>query len=331
MIEFEDRIYGSIKIENPLILELISTKPFQRLKQINQYGGVNFVFEESYQVSRYEHSIGVWYTTKELGGDQETQVTALLHDVGHFAFSHLVDQAKEDAKENVHEFSQRDLEGWEEVEDILAANGLTHKNPSEYKLIKTSLPDIGTDRFDYAIRDLEAVVPKADKFGKRALEAIKIIDGEIVFTDKDIAKEFAERGNRAMWHVIYDPQIAVIYQSLIELLRMGINNGWLTRKELLKTDREVFELIKTHESQFDSKYMRVFEEIYNTAVVDSDHGDYDFKHVKLKARYFDPRVELADGKLMRISEIDKNSKKFLEKYKQIFEDRKEGIGIRLIY
>jgi HD superfamily phosphohydrolase len=47
-----DEIYGEIVIENELILRLINTKPFQRLKEINQYGAVNFVFEEGYQTSR---------------------------------------------------------------------------------------------------------------------------------------------------------------------------------------------------------------------------------------------------------------------------------------
>lgn len=130
-MKLNDRIYGDIEIEPQIIQDLIATKPFQRLKGISQYGGVNFVYKEAYQTTRYEHSIGVWYATYTLGSDLETQVSALLHDVGHFAFSHLVDMAKSDATESEHEFSRSDLSGWNEVEEILRKNNIQLKEVDE--------------------------------------------------------------------------------------------------------------------------------------------------------------------------------------------------------
>src|SRR5690606_35903223 len=100
---------------------------------------------------------------------------------------------------------------------------------------------------------------------------------------------FASRGNRAMWQVIYDPQIAVIYQSTIEILRAGLREKWITEEDLLSTDKHVFNIMNTNRDRFESKYFKVFENQFNTAVT-VDGKDADFVHTKLKARYFDPRV-----------------------------------------
>ncbi len=328
-MKINDKIYGEIEIENEIILRLINTKPFQRLKEINQYGAVNFVFEEGYQTTRYEHSIGVWYASYKLGGDLETQVAALLHDVGHYAFSHLVDQAHEDASENAHELSLSKLPGWDEVESILAEAGIAIKPVDEYLLIKNSLPDIGTDRLDYAVRDLESVFHAGDHFGKKVIENATLHNGQIAFKDVDVAKEFASRGNKAMWHVIYDPQIAVIYQATIDILRAGLKDGWITEADLLLTDAHVFNLMRQNRDKFESKYFRVFENQFNT-VIASDESDADFVHTKLKARYFDPKV-LIEGEIKKVSELDAEFKSELNKFIQIFEDRKKGLPIKVIF
>ncbi len=329
-MKFIDKIYGEIEVVDPTIRRLIKTKPFQRLKRINQYGGVNFVYKNAYQTSRFEHSIGVWYSTCKLGADLETQIAALLHDVGHFTFSHLVDMAKESELESEHEFVQGELEGWDEIEIILKEKNIRVKDVDKYKLIKNSLPDIGTDRLDYAIRDFEAVVPQNDNFGAKALSDIELIDGEIVFKTKSIAKEFAKRGNRAMWHVIYDPQIVVVYQAIVEILRIGMKDGWITKKDLLSTDDDMMKLIKSKSQEYKPEYLKVFTHRYSTVVTENDEP-HDFKAKKLKARYFDPRVMIKPGETKRISEIDPEAKLLLEKYSKIFEDAKKEVGLKLMF
>lgn len=92
-MKIHDRLYNEITVDDPIIESLINTKPFQRLKEINQYGGVNFFFPDRYQVSRYQHSLGVYHVLKGIGADLDVQVAGLLHDIGHTAFSHMYDMA----------------------------------------------------------------------------------------------------------------------------------------------------------------------------------------------------------------------------------------------
>ena len=54
-----DRIYGDILIDDPLVLHLIKTPQFSRLKHINQYGTGSLIGGK-FLVNRFEHSIGVW-------------------------------------------------------------------------------------------------------------------------------------------------------------------------------------------------------------------------------------------------------------------------------
>ena len=55
-----DTFYGSIEVQEPVLLEIIDSPIFQRLKNIHQYGisYYNTIYREEY--NRYDHSIGVF-------------------------------------------------------------------------------------------------------------------------------------------------------------------------------------------------------------------------------------------------------------------------------
>lgn len=84
---------GSSKI----IIDLINQPEFQRLKNISFLGFLGDVFDLRKDFSRYDHSIGVYNLgvslSKILTLDEHSktylQIACLLHDIGHFPFSHL--------------------------------------------------------------------------------------------------------------------------------------------------------------------------------------------------------------------------------------------------
>ncbi|XP_041801066.1 deoxynucleoside triphosphate triphosphohydrolase SAMHD1-like isoform X2 [Chelmon rostratus] len=101
---FNDPIHGHLEL-HPLLVKIIDTPQFQRLRYIKQLGGAYFVFPGASH-NRFEHSIGVGYLagqllqalrTKqpELGiSDRDilcVQIAGLCHDLGHGPFSHLFD------------------------------------------------------------------------------------------------------------------------------------------------------------------------------------------------------------------------------------------------
>ena len=46
-LEINDRVYGKIVIDEPVLIELINSKPVQRLKGINQAGASKYAWRPS--------------------------------------------------------------------------------------------------------------------------------------------------------------------------------------------------------------------------------------------------------------------------------------------
>jgi HD superfamily phosphohydrolase len=103
-----DPVHGTIGLSE-LEVRVLSTQAFQRLKNVKQLGLVYQVFPGA-DYSRFAHSIGVCHITgkilaalsrrypTKISEDeiQRYRLAALLHDVGHYPFSHTLEHAIKD-------------------------------------------------------------------------------------------------------------------------------------------------------------------------------------------------------------------------------------------
>src|SRR5436189_2138422 len=115
---FRDPIHGSISFDKErekLIIDLLNTREFQRLRRIRQLGALFLTFHGA-EHTRFTHSVGVAFMAKRifdalLAAGQIPQkgralertrlvaiAAALLHDVGHGPFSHLYEKVFNDRK-----------------------------------------------------------------------------------------------------------------------------------------------------------------------------------------------------------------------------------------
>ena len=107
--EFEvirDPIWNNIQIDAQS-LEVVDSAPFQRLRYVRQLGHAFLVYPGATH-SRFEHALGAYHLAHralgllgergELDGIPTTELTltrlaALLHDIGHYPFSHALEEA----------------------------------------------------------------------------------------------------------------------------------------------------------------------------------------------------------------------------------------------
>ncbi|HEY8311356.1 MAG TPA: HD domain-containing protein [Gemmatimonadaceae bacterium] len=99
-----DPIWNNIRVDT-LALELVDPPVFQRLRYVRQLGLAYLVYPGATH-SRFEHALGAYHLCRiaigllrEGGvaevGDEEctiTTIAALLHDVGHYPFSHALEE-----------------------------------------------------------------------------------------------------------------------------------------------------------------------------------------------------------------------------------------------
>lgn len=170
---FRDPVHNYINVNHPIISELIDTAEFQRLRRIKQLGTSSFTFHGA-EHTRFAHCLGVYHIAKKItdyfslnfplewNPDENllTQCAALLHDVGHGAYSHTF----EGLFGTDHEAVTREIITSEttEVNAILrkvspdfpekVASVISHQypNPQVVQLISSQ---IDADRMDYLLRD----------------------------------------------------------------------------------------------------------------------------------------------------------------------------------
>lgn len=205
---FRDPVHDYIHIQDAIILKLIDTVEFQRLRRIRQLGTSSYTFHGA-EHSRFNHSLGVYEITRRiinnfvrnypsvkegdgLWDDSDRLVAlcaALLHDIGHGPFSHtfegifgtdheLVTQqiiTSEDTEIN-HVLK---LMGDDFPDKVASVINKTYPNQQVVQLISSQ---IDADRMDYLIRDAYYAGVSYGTFDiTRILRVIRPFNNQIVF------------------------------------------------------------------------------------------------------------------------------------------------------
>lgn len=205
---FRDPVHDYIHIGDRLIIDLIDTKEFQRLRRIKQLGTSAFTFHGA-EHSRFNHSLGVYEITRRiisqfernylsrspqdgLWKESERMVTicaALLHDIGHGPFSHTFEAI---FNTNHEELTQQIITSSEtEVNQVLRRMGkdfpqqvasVINKTYSNQQVVQLISSQIDADRMDYLLRDAFYSGVSYGEFDlTRILRVIRPFNHRIVF------------------------------------------------------------------------------------------------------------------------------------------------------
>ena len=291
-MQWNDRVYGEVAIDDPKLIELIESPTFQRLKGIKQAGPSAFAFPFK-NVTRFEHSLGVHLLLGKLGADLKEQVAGLLHDLSHTAFSHAVDFVITTDQQDHHESLKPIFLAKPDIIAGIRALGFEpgdFLDDARYPLLERPLPALCADRIDYFLRDGIAcgVLTPAD--ASRFLGDLGVDDGRIVFKHRAIADEaiakFAEM-NRDWW--ASDTE-SYIYNTFADALREGFRIGCLTRTDLFEDDQYVLNKLLSSQSTLIHEKLAALKEFRPEKLVGF------VPKVSPKVRWIEPPVrETADS------------------------------------
>ena len=251
MKQIYDPVHGFITL-SPLMISIIDTPEFQRLRDLKQLGATYFVFPSATH-TRLEHSIGVCFlageTMRTLHSLQPelnitprlielVQIAGLIHDIGHGPFSHLYDNYIRKKEDPEHE-----ERGCEIFKQMVSAHHLpiTHREVEQitkmicpspednwlYQIVANAMNQIDVDKIDYIMRDSYHLGFQTGGEFRRIITQCRVIDGIICYPQKvqyDIYALFATRYR--LHKQVYNHQAVVAYEFIIiEIL-----------KEILKTN-----------------------------------------------------------------------------------------------
>jgi len=312
-IEYRDRVYGDVVIDEPVIVELIECAAMQRLKGIDQSGHFEPFYPGTFQ-SRFEHSAGVYLLLKKYCAPIDEQIAGLVHDVSHSAFSHCIDYVIAGASPSEQNHQDNIFSAFvkkTEIPRILKKHGfdvghiLDDRN---FPLKEKDLPDLCADRIDYSLRT--ALVFGEIKSAASFLDDLRAGNGKWYFADKKIAQEFAELFLKLNSKYYSGLLSAVMFASVGDYLRYSLGRGYIKSDDLYSTDNEVLRKIARFH-RYDRHLRKLLSRMDNKAAFKNSAADHDARIV-CKSRAIDPLFK--DGrKLIRLSQADKSWSKILKK------------------
>ncbi len=171
--DIQDSVHGFIGVTKTE-LSLIDSRIFQLLHHIKHLGGAWLVYPSANH-SRFSHMLGTMFVTGQIAQSlsdkgwltdddvEKVRIAALLHDIGHYPFSHVIEHVmKKKGEKGKHEKLTDHLLRQSEIKDILQDSSY---NPDEISGIilgrytqnnlfsQLIASDLDSDKIDYLLRD----------------------------------------------------------------------------------------------------------------------------------------------------------------------------------
>ena len=252
-----DPVHGFIPVSQ-LMVQIMDTQEFQRLRDLKQLGAAYFVFPSATH-SRLEHSIGVSFLAREtmISLQQRqpelnitarlielVQIAGLIHDLGHGPYSHLYDDYVREPDEPEHE--ERGCSIFKSMTTIYSLSLTSDEidmiikmicpSPEDnwiYQIVANTNNQIDVDKIDYIMRDSYHLGLQTGGEFRRIITQCRVIDDIICYPKKvnyDIYALFAARYR--LHKQVYHHHAVVAYEFIIiEIL-----------KEIKKTNPQFLDL-----------------------------------------------------------------------------------------
>ena len=254
---YHDPLHGAIRLDGAdpaeaLVIDLIDTAPFQRLRRVRQLGPAFLTFHGA-ESSRFTHSLGVLHLARLALGQLERRnpalaehravlyAAALLHDVGHGPLSHsgeemygLHHEAWSGRLIREHPALRDRLETYAPGTSGAVAALLEHGQYPNAAIQALVSSQLDCDRLDYLLRDSYSTGTAYGKLDLERILAALILapDGQLAITPKGLmAVEHYLVVRNLMYRSVYNHRLNVVCnwllrQTIASARRLGPAEVW---------------------------------------------------------------------------------------------------------
>lgn len=282
---FRDPVHNYIHVNNQVIYDLINTKEFQRLRRIKQLGTSSYTFHGG-EHSRFSHCLGVYEIARQITEIFEekypeewdsnesllTMTAALLHDLGHGAYSHTFENLFDTDHEAITRAIIQSPET--EIHQVLlqvapdfpekVASVIDHSYPNK-QVVQLISSQIDADRMDYLLRDSYFTGAFYGQFDlTRILRVIRPVENGIAFQ---------RNGMHAIEDYVlsrYQMYMQVYFHPATRAMEVLLQNLLKRAKELYPENKDFFALTSPHLLPFFEKnvslsdYLALDDGVMNT-------------------------------------------------------------------
>lgn len=302
-MQYEDNVYGSVNIDEPLLVALMYTPAVRRLQGVLQHG-ITGLIGITTPITRFDHSVGAMLLVRRLGGSLQEQAAALLHDVSHTAFSHVIDYVFDGHdSQSYHDEMKEQYLSQTELPTVLAKYGLNWRDfidEAKYPLLEQPAPRLCADRLDYFLRDsLDLELASATDV-QNALDHLVVHDGRIVVDNVEIASWLAYTylaADKASWANLRE---VGLYELTARAIRRALQIDLIKPSDFWRTDEKLWRLLQ---QSGDAEIQRELALVDTETVFTIEEDDPTFL-VSTKIRSIDPEIVTPEGIVTPLSAID---------------------------
>ncbi len=230
-------------------------------------------------------------------------MAALLHDVSHTAFSHVIDYVFDGHdSQSYHEDMKESYVAGTDLPAVLARHGynwLDFLQEERFPLLEQPSPALCADRLDYFLRDsLDLGLASADEV-QSALSHVAVHQGRVAVDDVSTARWLGYtfiQADQVSWANFRE---VGLYELTARAIKTGQRLGAITEADIWSTDEQIWARLRMCD---DPELQRQVGLISPHTQFAWDEANPTFR-ISTKLRTIDPDV-LVDGRLRPLSAID---------------------------
>lgn len=311
-MRYHDAIHGPVQIEEPVLVELMQSAAMRRLRGVLQHG-ISGLLGITAPTTRFDHSVGVMLLVRRLNGSLEEQTAALLHDVSHTAFSHVIDYVFDGHdRQSYHEEVKEEYLAGTDVPAVLARYGFDWRrflHEESFPLLERPAPALCADRLDYFLRDSCDLGLASPGDPQRVLAHLVVHDERIAVDDLPVARWLARTYLAADEQSWANFREVGLYELTARAIKVGLSAGAITEADFWGTDEQAWAKLQRCPDPDLQALLRLITPHTRFAW---DEASPTF-HVSTKLRTIDPDV-LLDGELHPLSSLDGDYARLREDY-----------------